>query len=232
MRNDGAVAITDGADTPFPSSQSPSPVPTPHGPAPAAPALPVAPPDQALLDPSVRQPSESQLSFEALFKQVYDELRELAATYLRRESPDHTLQPTALVHEAYMRLIEQQALQRPRCREQFLGLACTMMRRILVDHVRGRRALKRGGEGVRLSLISDQLIWKHPSIDLMALNEALEDLDRLSGRQRQVVEMRFFGGMTELEIAAALGIAERTVRADWAMARAWLLIRLEGAAAA
>lgn len=230
MRNDRDAAINDGAAAPSSTSHSPTSVPLPRVLTPPVLTPPVLKPEA--ISPAAPESSDSSLNFEALFKQVYDELRELAATYLRRESPDHTLQPTALVHEAYMRLIEQQALQHSRCREQFLGLACTMMRRILVDHVRGRRALKRGGDGIRVAFVADLLVWKHPAIDLMALDEALEELDRLSARQRQVVEMRFFGGMTEPEVAAALGIAERTVRADWAMARAWLLIRLEGAAAA
>ncbi len=158
---------------------------------------------------------------------VYQELHRLAAHYLSRERPDHTLQPTALVHEAYLRLVNQRDVDW-RNRAQFLGLAAGMMRRILVNHARDRGAAKRGGirEQVSLSLVDA------PSggadVELIALEEALERLAVLDPRKARVVELRFFGGLTMEEVAEVLSVSRPTVERDWSFARAWLYDAIEG----
>jgi RNA polymerase sigma factor (TIGR02999 family) len=159
---------------------------------------------------------------------VYDELHRLAAGYLRRERPDHTLQPTALVHEAYLRLVRQRQVDW-RNRAQFLGVAAGMMRRILVNHARDRSAGKRAGgrEQVSLSLVEDGR--GPPDIDLIALEDALARLTSLDERKGRVVELRFFGGLAMDEIAEVLGISRATVEREWSFARAWLYDAIEGA---
>src|SRR5262245_58492301 len=158
---------------------------------------------------------------------VYDELRQLARSYLRRRGNQHSLQPTALVNEAYLRLVNQRQVNW-RNRAQFFGLAAKMMRDLLVDHVRNRRAAKRGGGEYHLSLTyADQTVPRagakpESEIDLIALDEALNRLAALSPRQSRVVELRFFGGLTFPETAAALGISHATVESEWSAARAWL----------
>jgi RNA polymerase sigma factor (TIGR02999 family) len=152
---------------------------------------------------------------------VYAELRRIAASYLRRERPDHTLQPTALVHEAFIRLADQRQIDWSN-RSQFMGLAAVMMRRILVNHARDRAAEKRGGEleHVPLTLAADGI---GPSeVNLLDLHEALERLGEADQRKAQIVELKFFGGLTTDEIAATLGISTATVERDWKFARAWL----------
>jgi RNA polymerase sigma factor (TIGR02999 family) len=156
---------------------------------------------------------------------VYDQLRGLADVQLRRELPGHTLTPTALVHEAYLKLTPGSALS-ARNRAHFLAIASRAMRQVLVDHARARRARKREGAWVRATLTEG--LAGSPEVDLtelLALDEALASLDP---RQRQVVECRVFGGMEEAEIAQALGVSERTVRRDWVKARAWLIHLLGG----
>lgn len=152
---------------------------------------------------------------------IYDELRSLAATYLRQERPGHTLQPTALVHEAYERLIDQRRVDWSN-RAQFIGLAAVMMRRILVNHARDRIAAKRGGsaERVPLTIVAEQI--GAPEIDLLGLHDALERLAALDARKSQVVELKFFGGLTMDEIAHAVGVSRATVEREWTFARAWL----------
>lgn len=159
----------------------------------------------------------------SLFAIVYDELRRLAASALRRERPDHTLQPTALVHEAYLRLADEPDA-RWENRAHFLAVAAQAMRRILVDHARGRNALKRGsGESLRpLEGIDVEAAGADATIDLLVLDEALARLASLDARQARVVELRFFGGLTVEETAAVTGLSERTVKREWQMARAWL----------
>jgi RNA polymerase sigma factor (TIGR02999 family) len=159
---------------------------------------------------------------------VYDELHRLAAGYLRRERPDHTLQPTALVHEAYLRLVKQRQVDW-RNRAQFLGVAAGMMRRILVNHARDRSAAKRAGgrKQVSLSLVEDGRA--PPDVDLIALEDALARLAALDERKGRVVELRFFGGLAMDEIAEVLGISRATVEREWSFARAWLYDALEGA---
>ncbi|HMF55567.1 MAG TPA: sigma-70 family RNA polymerase sigma factor [Pyrinomonadaceae bacterium] len=153
---------------------------------------------------------------------VYDELRKLASSYLRRERVDHTLQPTALVNEAYLRLIDQTNVQWQN-RAQFFGIAANLMRQILVDHARQHNAEKRGGaDRHRLSLTHADLKPEQPEIDLLALNEALEELARLDTKQARIVELKFFGGLTIEETAEVMGISHATIERDWKMARAWL----------
>lgn len=158
---------------------------------------------------------------------VYDELHRVAARYLSRERPDHTLQPTALVHEAYIRLCNQKDVDW-RNRAQFLGLAAGMMRRILVNHARDRAAAKRGGprEQVSLSLV-DAPSGGH-DVELIALEGALARLATLDPRKARVVELRFFGGLTMEEIAEVLEVSRPTVERDWSFARAWLYDAIEG----
>jgi RNA polymerase sigma factor (TIGR02999 family) len=158
---------------------------------------------------------------EEILPLVYSELRRVALGYMNRERPDHTLQPTALVHEAYLRLIDQQRVDW-RNRAQFVGLAAVMMRRILVNHARDRIAAKRGGDATRVSLTLAADAFPHPDLDVMALHEALERLTQLDLRKGQIVELKFFGGLTAAEVAAVLNISVATVEREWSFARAWL----------
>jgi RNA polymerase sigma factor (TIGR02999 family) len=161
---------------------------------------------------------------------IYDELRRLAGSYMRRERPDHTLQPTALVHEAYLRLIDQRGVDWKN-RAQFFGLAANMMRRILVNHARDRVAGKRGGSSPRVTLSMAEGL-EQPGVDVMAVDEALEKLAKLDPRKTRIVEFKFFTGLTTEEIAEVLGISSATVEREWKFARAWLFnaLNVEGAA--
>ncbi len=152
---------------------------------------------------------------------VYDELRRLADHHLKSERPDHTLQATALAHEAYLRLIDQRRVQW-RDRAHFFGAAANVIRRILVDHARGKKRAKRGGGRVRLSLDDEQAPALPLDDDLVVLDDALQRLAQLNERHARLVELRFFGGLSAAECAAILDISERTVHDDWRMARAWL----------
>jgi len=167
---------------------------------------------------------------EQMLPLIYDELRRLAASYLRRERPDHTLQPTALVHEAYIRLIDQRQVDWSN-RAQFIGLAAVMMRRILVNHARDRIAAKRGGSAERVPLTIVAELIGAPEVDLLGLDEALDRLAALDGRKSQIVELKFFGGLTMDEIAATLGVSRATVERDWTFARAWLYRAIAGGSA-
>lgn len=151
---------------------------------------------------------------------VYDELRALAESYLRQERPDHTLQATALVHEAYVRLIKQDDVEW-QSRAHFFAVAAQMIRRILVDHARGHQRAKRGG-GIQRLLLDDNVPAAERDIDLVALDEGLQALAKLHPRQARIVELRFFGGLNLREIAVFLNVSSRTVDGDWSMARAWL----------
>jgi RNA polymerase sigma factor (TIGR02999 family) len=155
-----------------------------------------------------------------LFPLVYEELRKRAAAYLRRERRDHTLPPTALVHEAYIRLIGQRSAWQNRA--QFFGVASQMMRRILVDHARARSAAKRPGSGLRVALQEDAAAVAPLEVDLILLDRALDELAALDQRQGRVVELRYFGGLSLEEIAGTLGVSLATVNRDWRLARAWL----------
>jgi RNA polymerase sigma-70 factor, ECF subfamily len=152
---------------------------------------------------------------------VYDELHRQAARYLRHERQDHTLQTTALVHEAYVRLIDQ-AEVRWQNRAHFYGIAAEMMRRILVDHARKRNAAKRGGDAVKVTLNDDVRAASEQNLDLIAVDEALTKLTEIDQQQARVVELRFFGGLNVEETAAVLRISERTVKRDWSVAKAWI----------
>jgi RNA polymerase sigma-70 factor (ECF subfamily) len=156
-----------------------------------------------------------------VFPLIYEELRRLAEQQLRREPDGHTLSPTALVHEAYMRLIDYTRVEWAN-RAHFMAVASTAMRRILVDHARGHRSLKRGG-GLRPVSLDDVELGNEDRAELLvAVDEALDRLKAVEPRQAQVVECRFFGGMTEEETAEALGIGLRTAKRDWARAKSWL----------
>ncbi len=153
---------------------------------------------------------------------VVEELRSLARLQLRNESPGHTLQPTALVNEAYLRLVSDQARDW-RCRAHFIGVAVSVMRRILIDHARRKHALKRGGPDVMLVDTQDYPGFSYEQADeLIALNTALDRLEEMNPRQRQVVELRYFGGLSVEETAEVLNISPVTVKRDWVAARAWL----------
>ena len=158
---------------------------------------------------------------------VYEELRRLAAHYLSREPTGHTLQPTALVHEAYLRLIDQRRADWTN-RAQFLGLAAGMMRRILVNRARDRVAAKRGGGAERVSLSLVDAASGGPDVELIALEDALERLAALDPRKSRVVELKFFGGLTIEEIAEVLQVSGATVEREWSFARAWLYDAIEG----
>jgi RNA polymerase sigma factor (TIGR02999 family) len=161
-----------------------------------------------------------------LVEAVYGELRRLARGYLQRERRDHTLSPTALVHEAYLKLIDQ-GRARWQNRTQFFAIAAHLMRRILVDHARAHRALKRGA-GARVALDGQDFSVAPPDVDVLALDAALQELSQHYPRQSELVELRFFGGLTVEEIASLLGVAPITVKRDWALARAWLYRRVYG----
>ncbi|MCA1630341.1 MAG: sigma-70 family RNA polymerase sigma factor [Acidobacteria bacterium] len=156
---------------------------------------------------------------------VEQELRRLARAYMRRERADHTLQPTALVNEAYLRMIDQRGA-RWQNRAQFFGVAAQLMRRVLVDHARARRAQKRGGTQFSVSLCHADGVGLQPDADLLAVHEALEELAKIDPQQERVVELRFFGGLSIEETAEALGVGHATVEREWKMARAWLRGRL------
>ena len=168
-----------------------------------------------------------QAARERMLPLIYDELRSLAAEYLRRERPGHTLQPTALVHEAYVRLIDQRSVDWTN-RAQFIGLAAVMMRRILVNHARDRIAAKRGGaaERVPLTIVAEQI--GTAEVDLLGLHDALERLAALDARKGQIVELKFFGGLTMDEIASTVDVSRATVEREWAFARAWLYRAISG----
>ena len=160
---------------------------------------------------------------------LYNELREMAAGYLRRERSDHTLQPTALVHESYLRLVKQHTVDWSN-RLQFLSIAARMMRRILSDHATARTAEKRGGDATRLQLDSALEFCDERAINLVAIDQALRDLEALDPRQAQVVELRFFGGLTIPETAELMALSEATVKREWLTAKRWLQREMAGSA--
>jgi RNA polymerase sigma-70 factor, ECF subfamily len=162
---------------------------------------------------------------ERLMPLLYEQLKRLAATQMRREEQGHTLQPTALVHEAWMRLAEIERMPWE-SRNHFIALAATTMRRVLVDHARARLTAKRG-DGTTLLPLEE--VWMLPGakgLNLEALDSALADLERLDPQQARIVELKFFAGLSAEEIAAALGISERSVKREWASAKAWLRMQM------
>jgi RNA polymerase sigma-70 factor (ECF subfamily) len=176
---------------------------------------------QLLIDSSLGD----KTALDALMPAVYAELRRLAESYLQHERSDHTLQATALVHEAYIRLVDQRNVNWQN-RAQFFGLAAKMMRRILVTHAEARQAAKRGGHAQKLSLDEAISFFDEQQVDLLALNEALTQLATLDERQSQIIELRFFGGLTIEEVADVLQISSATVKREWNMAKTWLLREL------
>ena len=172
-------------------------------------------------------------ALDRLLPVIYGELRRIASKQLRAERPEHSLAPTALVHELYLRLVDQRRATWQN-RAQFFGLSAQLMRRILVDHARTQQAAKRGGSATRVSL--DDLVEGSPTepvvpgpaADVLAIDEALERLARLDGDQARIVELRFFSGLTVEETAHVLKRSPRTVKRDWRLARAWLYRELRG----
>ena len=162
-----------------------------------------------------------QSALDELTPLVYNELRNVADAYLRRERPDHTLQATALVNEAYLRLIGQKH-GRWQGRKHFFGIAARLMRQVLVEHARKHKAEKRGGGRVAVTLEQFAEVSSTPDVDILAVHEALERLAVFDARQAQIVELRFFGGLSIDETAEILGVGHATVEREWTMARAWL----------
>lgn len=168
-----------------------------------------------------------QAALEKLMPLVYSELRRLATNYLRRERAGHTLQPTALVNEAYLKLVVQKNAKWQN-RAQFFAISAQLMRRILVDHARRHQAVKRGGsEQQRLSITSAEEFASQTAVDLLALNEALDELTKMDSQQGRIVELKFFGGLSIDETAEVLGIGHATVEREWKSARAWLRRQLD-----
>lgn len=160
-------------------------------------------------------------SADAILPLVYDELRAIAVGHLQQERSGHTLQATALVHETYVRLVDQSRVHWTG-RAHFLAIAATMMRRILVNHAKARQCDKRGGGAARMELAIDTPQWPERSLDLLALDEAMCKFAELDPQQCKIVELRFFGGLTANETAQVVGISERTVHREWTSAKAWL----------
>jgi RNA polymerase sigma-70 factor, ECF subfamily len=169
--------------------------------------------------------SGDSAALDQLIPVVYDELRAVAARYLRRERQDHTLQPTALVNEAYLRLIDQKQVKWQN-RAHFMGVAAQMMRRILVDHARRHHRAKRGGGAQQVSLDEAMAVSEERADDLVELDEALTALAAFDERKSRVVEMKYFGGLSVEEMAEVLKVSEITIARDWKLAKAWLYTRM------
>jgi RNA polymerase sigma-70 factor (ECF subfamily) len=156
---------------------------------------------------------------------IYEDLRQRALAFLRRERPDHTLQPTALVHETYLRLAGQEHVEWQN-RGHFLGIAAQMMRRILVDHARAHGRGKRGGAVLKVTLDDQVAASDPPDCDLLLVDQALTELAAVDPRQARIVELRYFGGLTEAEVADVLDISRSTVTREWRIAKGWLFRRI------
>jgi RNA polymerase sigma factor (TIGR02999 family) len=182
-----------------------------------APSQPLSGPISGLLS---QWRTGDQGSLQALIPLVYQELRRIAQYHLRSERPDHTLQSTALVHEAYLRMMKQGPGEIAN-RAHFLAVASQLMRQILVDHARRHRAAKRGG-GLKLQLTDAMSVQEPRKVDLVALDDALNELAQLDPQQSRIVELRFFGGLSIEETAEIIGTSRTTVKREWATARAWL----------
>jgi len=165
---------------------------------------------------------------EQLVPLVYEELRQRAAAFMRHERADHTLQATELVHEAYRRLVDNPANINNKA--HFFAIAARAMRRILVDHARARRAAKRGAGGHKVPVDDVTLVTPEQSVEVLALNEALDKLAGVDEQQSRIVELRYFGGLSEEETAQVLGISSKTVQRDWKIAKAWLYGHLTNSA--
>jgi RNA polymerase sigma-70 factor, ECF subfamily len=165
-------------------------------------------------------------ALEKLMPVVYRELRRIAGNFMKRQDQGHTLQATALINEAYLRLVDSNKVNW-QSRTHFFAVSAQLMRRVLVDSARQKNSQKRGGNNLRITLDDRIDIPLKDQTDLVALDEALSRLNKLSSRQSQVVELRYFGGLTEEQIAETLGVSERTVRRDWNLARTWLYRELQ-----
>ncbi|MDX6574419.1 MAG: hypothetical protein QOE96_372 [Blastocatellia bacterium] len=172
----------------------------------------------------------NQAALDKLYPLVYNELRRMAHGYLRRERKGHTLQTTALINEAYLRLVDQKYVHWAN-RSHFFGISAQIMRRILIDHARRYDYAKRGGGAQRISLDEVAVVAKERARSLLMLDEALKTLAKIDPRRSEVVELRYFGGLNNEEIARVLKISENTVTRDWNMARAWLYQELSGSVA-
>ena len=172
----------------------------------------------------------NQAALEQLMPLVYGELHRLASAYLRRERPDHTLQSTALVHEAFMKLVNQNEVEW-RNRAHFYGIAAHMIRRILVDYARSHHAEKRGSGAVKLALDEALGVPQKSELDLLGLNDALDRLAEMDPRQNRIVELRFFAGLSIEETAEVMQVSPATIKREWNSARAWLYRELSRAAA-
>jgi RNA polymerase sigma factor (TIGR02999 family) len=179
------------------------------------------PPDQSITQLLLRWGSGDKSALDDLIPLVYQELRQLAASYLRRNAADNTLQATSLVHEAYVRLADQKSVSMQH-RAQFFGLAAKVMRDILVDHARKRLATKRGGQQLRLSLSQAERHGHKPEVELVALDDALKVLATTNPQHSRVIELRFFGGLTIKETAEVMSLSHATTERYWSFARAWL----------
>jgi RNA polymerase sigma-70 factor, ECF subfamily len=178
-------------------------------------------PDQSITRLLAKWGSGDKAALDELIPFVYDELRKLAASYLRRKAGTNTIQATALVHEAYVRLAGQKGASIPH-RAQFFGLAAKVMRDILVDHARMHLAAKRGGQQLRLSLSQAERLGREPEVDLVALDDALRELADTNPQHSRVIELRFFGGLTIEETAQVMSLSHATTERYWRFARAWL----------
>jgi RNA polymerase sigma-70 factor, ECF subfamily len=187
-------------------------------------------PQQGVTELLIAWSDGDKSALDELMPVVYDELRRLAKNHLSKERPDHTLQTTALVHEAYLRLIDQKSVNWNN-RAQFFGIAAQMMRRILINHANERQAQKRQGYATKVSLDQERTkvsldeavsLFEKREVDLMALDEALNDLATLDPQQTRIVELRFFGGLTIDEVSAVLGISPATTKREWDSAKLWL----------
>jgi RNA polymerase sigma-70 factor (ECF subfamily) len=178
-------------------------------------------PDQSITQLLVKWGSGDKAALDELIPLVYDELRKLAASYLRRRSGSNTLQATALVHEAYVHLADQSSISMEH-RAQFFGLAAKIMRDILVDHARKRLSAKRGGQQLHLSLTAAERFGSKPEVELIALDDALNQLATTNPQHSRVVELRFFGGLTIEETANVMKLSHATTERYWSFARAWL----------
>jgi len=167
----------------------------------------------------------SRSALDQLLPLVYNDLKRLAGSYLRRERAGHTLQSTALVHEAFLRLVDQREANWQN-RLQFFGIAAQVIRRILVDHARQRKAQKRGGEALRVTIDESIAVPGGSDLDLLALDDALQKLTALDERQSRIVELRFFSGLSIEETSEVLGLSTATVKREWSMARVWLFREL------
>jgi RNA polymerase sigma factor (TIGR02999 family) len=179
------------------------------------------PPPNEITERLIAWGAGDKAALDQLLPIVYQELRRMAGNYLRQENPGHTLQPTALVHEAWLRLIDQTRVTWQN-RAQFFGVAAQLMRRILVDHAKTKHREKRGGEAIKLSLDDVINLSRERAADLLALDDALDELARIDGRKSRVVELRYFGGFSVEETAQILEVSPETVMRDWKLAKAWL----------